>query len=101
MSASLPAATRARHVVLFFAIRYHEPPLTLLLVADAFVLALFTMLGTRKGLAFGTAPAIAIAMGVITGVFGGMASNVGAHNLAQMLHPVGRAFSIEIGRAHV
>ena len=30
------------------------------------------MLGTRKGLAFGTAPTIAIAMGVITGVAGGI-----------------------------
>ncbi len=59
-------------VVLFFAVRYHEPPMTLLLVGDACVLALFTMLGTRKGLAFGTAPAIAIAMGVITGVAGGI-----------------------------
>ncbi len=59
-------------VVLFFAVRYHEPPATFLLVADAFVLALFTMLGTRKGLAFGTAPAIAVAMGVITGVAGGI-----------------------------
>ncbi len=59
-------------LVLFFAVRYHEPPTTVLLVADAFVLALFTMLGTRKGLASGAAPAIAIAMGVITGVAGGI-----------------------------
>ncbi len=59
-------------VVLFFAVRYHEPPTMVLLVADAFVLALFTMLGTRKGVAFGTAPSIAIAMGVITGVAGGI-----------------------------
>lgn len=59
-------------VVLFFLVRFHEPPAAILLVADAFVLALFTMLGTRKGLAFATAPAIAIAMGVITGVAGGI-----------------------------
>ncbi len=59
-------------VVLFFAIRYHEPPATVLLVADAFVLALFTVLGTRKGIVFGTSPAIAVAMGVITGVAGGI-----------------------------
>ncbi|MGE5387818.1 MAG: efflux transporter outer membrane subunit [Hyphomicrobiales bacterium] len=30
----------------------------------------------------------------ISGVFGGQASNVGVHNLAQMLHPVGRMFSV-------
>lgn len=30
----------------------------------------------------------------ITGVFGGMASNVGPHTLAQMIHPVGRVFSL-------
>jgi len=30
----------------------------------------------------------------ITGVFGGMASNVGTHNLGQMMHPVGRVFSL-------
>lgn len=30
----------------------------------------------------------------ITGVFGGMASNVGIHNLGQMMHPVGRVFSL-------
>ncbi len=59
-------------IFVFFLIRFHEPPETILLVADAFVLALFTMLGTRKGLAFGTAPAIAVAMGVITGVAGGI-----------------------------
>jgi NodT family efflux transporter outer membrane factor (OMF) lipoprotein len=30
----------------------------------------------------------------ITGVFGGQASNVGSHNLAQMVHPIGQMFSI-------
>lgn len=30
----------------------------------------------------------------ITGILGGRASNVGGHNLAQMLHPIGRTFSI-------
>jgi len=59
-------------VVLFFAVRLHEPPATVLLVADAFVLALFTILGTRKGLALAHDPAIAVAMGVTTGVVGGI-----------------------------
>ena len=30
----------------------------------------------------------------ITGAFGGLASNVGGHNLWQVFHPVGRAFSV-------
>ena len=59
-------------VVVFFLVRYHELPATVLLVADAFALALFTMLGTRKGLTFAVAPPIAVAMGVITGVAGGI-----------------------------
>lgn len=59
-------------VVLFYLVRFHELPMTVLLVADAFVLAIFTMAGARKSIAFEAAPAIAIAMGVITGVVGGI-----------------------------
>lgn len=59
-------------VVTFYLVRYRDLPSTVLMVADAFALALFTMVGTRKGLAFtGSAP-IAVVMGVITGVAGGM-----------------------------
>jgi uncharacterized membrane protein YeiH len=63
-------------VITFYLVRYHELPGTVLMVADAFVLALFTILGTRKGVAFATAPSIAVAMGVITGVAGGMLRDV-------------------------
>jgi len=59
-------------VVTFYLVRYHELPVTVLLVADAFVLALFTMAGAKKSLAFAAPPSIAIAMGVITGVVGGI-----------------------------
>jgi len=59
-------------VVTFYLVRYRELPATVLMVADAFVLALFTMVGTRKGLATHAAPTIAVAMGVITGVAGGI-----------------------------
>ena len=59
-------------LVTFYLVRYHELPTTVLMVADAFVLALFTIAGARKGLAFAVAPTIAIAMGVITGVMGGV-----------------------------
>lgn len=42
-----------------------------LLIADAFGLAFFSVLGTAKALSFGFSPLIAIIMGVVTGVVGG------------------------------
>ncbi len=63
-------------VVSFYLVRVRELPRTVLLVADAFALALFTMLGTRKGLHFNLTPAIAVTMGVITGVAGGVLRDV-------------------------
>ncbi len=56
----------------FFLVRYLEPPYTALLVADAFALALFTIIGVRRALSFHVASSAAVAMGVITGVAGGM-----------------------------
>ena len=56
----------------FFVARVREFPRMVLLVADAFALALFTEIGVRKALAFGVAPSVAVAMGVITGVAGGI-----------------------------
>ena len=58
--------------IVFFLVRYHELPASVLMVADAFALALFTMVGTRKGLAFPVAPSIAVLLGVTTGVAGGI-----------------------------
>jgi uncharacterized membrane protein YeiH len=59
-------------VVTFYLVRFRELPTTVLMVADAFVLALFTIAGARKGMAFSVAPSIAVVMGVITGVMGGI-----------------------------
>lgn len=59
-------------VITFYLVRFHELPVSVLLVADAFALAFFTMVGTRKGLDFAAHPAVAVAMGVITGVAGGI-----------------------------
>lgn len=42
-----------------------------LLIADAFGLALFSVLGTAKALSFDLSPLISIIMGVVTGVVGG------------------------------
>lgn len=56
----------------FFAVRIHPIPGSVLLIADAFALALFTMIGVKKGLGFHVAPSVAIALGVISGVAGGI-----------------------------
>ncbi|MEW9797797.1 trimeric intracellular cation channel family protein [Alteromonas sp. CYL-A6] len=51
-------------------------PYHYLLVADAFGLALFNVVGIEKALAGDTSMAVAIAMGTITGVFGGLLRDV-------------------------
>ncbi len=63
-------------VATFFVAKFHTFHLTALMVADAFVLALFTMAGAEKSLHFHVAPSITVAMGVITGVAGGMLRDV-------------------------
>ena len=60
----------------FFIARARELPGNFLRIADAAALAFFTMLGAQKALALSVAPHIAIAMGVITGVVGGMCRDV-------------------------
>ena len=51
-------------------------PKRFLLVADAFGLALFAVLGTQKSLSLGISYAPAIVLGTITGVAGGMIRDV-------------------------
>jgi uncharacterized membrane protein YeiH len=51
-------------------------PLRYLLVADAFGLAFFNLMGLQKALAFGASPLVAIALGTMTGVFGGLLRDV-------------------------
>src|SRR5215510_9859417 len=63
-------------LAVFFIVRFRQLPQQVLLIADAFALALFTMIGVKKALAFQLAPSIAVAMGVITGVAGGMMRDV-------------------------
>jgi uncharacterized membrane protein YeiH len=63
-------------VVTFFLVRYRDLSGVGLLVADAFSLALFAIVGTQKALVFDASPAVAAAMGVITGVVGGMLRDV-------------------------
>ena len=51
-------------------------PKRFLLVSDAFGLALFAVLGTEKALSLGAAIPVAIVMGMMTGVAGGMIRDV-------------------------
>lgn len=70
--ASFLLTASAVALVAFVALRHVQVPQRVFLVADAFALALFTIGGVTKGLAFGVQPAVAITLGVITGVVGGV-----------------------------
>ena len=60
----------------FFVARFQKPPHRALLIADAFVLAVFAMIGTRKGLALGFSAPVCVLLGVVTGVAGGIFRDV-------------------------
>lgn len=62
----------ATGLLTFFACRYGQPPRPLLLVADAISLALFNIIGARKGFALDLASSVAVLLGIITGVAGGI-----------------------------
>ncbi|WP_102797636.1 trimeric intracellular cation channel family protein [Bowmanella denitrificans] len=54
----------------------HKFPYQTLLVADALGIAFFNIMGLQKALDQGTGPFIAIVMGTMTGVFGGLIRDV-------------------------
>lgn len=60
----------------FFAARFWEIPAASLLLADACGLAFFTMIGTERALAFSASDTVAVVLGVMTGVAGGMIRDV-------------------------
>ncbi len=60
----------------FFTVRTWSLPHNILLIADAFALALFSMLGARKGIAFGFSAPVTVLLGVVTGVAGGIIRDV-------------------------
>lgn len=57
---------------IFLVARFWNMPASLLLVPDAFGLALFTMIGIEGALAFSAPNTAAVLLGVMTGVAGGM-----------------------------
>lgn len=66
----------AAAILTFVLARSFDLPGRLLLIADAFGLAVFTVIGVRKALGVGVHPGIAVMMGVMTGVAGGMIRDV-------------------------
>lgn len=63
-------------VATFLAARFFEMPMPLLLVADACGLALFTIVGAEKALTLSGSNTVAVVLGVVTGVAGGMIRDV-------------------------
>ncbi|WP_298720813.1 TRIC cation channel family protein [uncultured Oceanisphaera sp.] len=60
-------------------------PWYILPLADAFGLAIFTIIGADKALSYGTSGMVAVVMGVITGVAGGMIRDVLAREVPMVL----------------
>ncbi len=60
----------------FFVIQLRTMPRAVLLVADACTLALFTMIGVRKGVSLHFTASVSVLLGVITGVAGGILRDV-------------------------
>lgn len=60
-------------------------PLNRLLIADALGIAFFTVLGTEKALQAGVSPMVAIILGTMTAVFGGLLRDVMARDIPMVL----------------
>ena len=60
----------------FVVARFRRLPAGLLRVADAFGLAVFTILGAERAMAADVSPLVAVIMGMMTGVAGGMIRDV-------------------------
>ncbi len=63
-------------LVTFLVGRFYDFPRHTLLTADALGLAVFTVVGIERSLAFEIYPGIAVVMGIMTGVAGGMLRDV-------------------------
>ena len=74
-------------LVTFFFARYYEPPSKFMQVADAFALAFFTIAGARKGLDFQLPSGAVVAIGVITGVAGGILRDVLSGEIPLVFRP--------------
>ncbi len=66
----------AAALVTFVVARFHEFSVRALLFADAVSLAFFTMIGVKKALVFAAPAPVAVTMGIITGVAGGILRDI-------------------------
>ncbi len=63
-------------LITFVVARFHDFSVRALLFADAVSLAFFTMIGVKKALVFAAPAPVAVTMGVITGVAGGILRDI-------------------------
>ncbi|HRH94909.1 MAG TPA: trimeric intracellular cation channel family protein [Prosthecobacter sp.] len=73
--------------VTFVVVRFTHLPKKVLAIADAFGLALFGIAGTEKALAFGAPGIVAILLGIVTGVAGGILRDVLRGELPLVFQP--------------
>ncbi|TSJ44333.1 trimeric intracellular cation channel family protein [Mucilaginibacter corticis] len=57
-----------------------------LMVFDALGLGLFTVIGIQKGLAFGLNPGVCVALGTISGCFGGVVRDILLNHIPALFH---------------
>ncbi len=62
--------------IIFVLARFVRPPSKALKFADAFGLAVFTVIGTSKAISLGVPVSISVIMGVLTGVAGGIIRDI-------------------------
>lgn len=75
----------ASAVLMFALAKFVRPPAKALQFADAFGLAVFTVIGTQKAMALGVPGPISVIMGVMTGVAGGIIRDILAGEIPLVL----------------
>ena len=78
-------------------VRRHVPPLRALLVADTFGLAFFSIGGTQIAQQAGQSGIVAVLMGTMTGVAGGIVRDVLSAEVPMLLRPGGLYASAALG----
>lgn len=73
--------------VVFVAVRFMHPPIRALMLADAFGLALFGIVGTEKALVYGVPGIVAVILGIVTGVAGGILRDVLLREIPWVFQP--------------
>lgn len=87
------ATSVATGLASFWLLRHMQPLLKYLELADALALALFTILGASKSLAWGANGFIAVVLGTITGVAGGVLRDVLLNELPLVFRPEIRLYA--------